>query len=66
MPKEPLTTTTIEHPPLPPQASFIERLVLPTVFGIVIAVVKNPQHAAALKEYLLALRDTISNAYPGE
>lgn len=56
--------TVLQHPPLPSNASFIERIVLPAVFSIVIGVVKNPQHAADLKDYLVALRDAISAAFP--
>lgn len=59
-------TTAIQHPPLPGTATLIERLVLPAVFSVVINTVKNPQHAADLKEYMLAIRDAISSAYPGE
>jgi uncharacterized protein YdgA (DUF945 family) len=59
-------TTTIEHPPLPGTATLIERLVLPAVFSVVINTVKNPKHADDLKEYMLAIRDAISSAYPGE
>jgi hypothetical protein len=60
------TSTTIQHPPLPGTATLIERLVLPAVFSVVIGTVKNPQHATDLKEYMLAIRDAISGAYPGE
>lgn len=61
-----LGTTTLEHPSLPAEASLIERIVLPAVFSIIRAVVKNPVHAAALKEYMLAVRDSINAAYPDE
>jgi len=58
--------TIITHPALPGSATLIERIVLPTVFAIVTGVVKNPAHAETLKEYLLAVRDAINGAYPGE
>lgn len=61
-----LVSTTIHHPALPVNATLIERIVLPTVFAIVTGVVKNPEHAASLKEYLLSVRDAISATYPGE
>lgn len=61
-----MTTTQLSHPVLPDGASLIERIALPAVFAIVIGVVKNPAHSAELQEYLIALRDAISNAYPGE
>lgn len=58
--------TTLSHPPLPQTATMIERIVLPATFAVVISTVKNPTHAAAMKEYMLAIRDAISAAYPGE
>lgn len=59
-------STVLQHPHLPGNISLIERITLPAVFATVQALVKNPEHAANLKDYLLALRDSISGAYPGE
>jgi len=59
-----VTTTQLQHPKLPAGSSLIERIVLPAVFSIVTAVVKNPAHAAELQEYMIALRDAINAAYP--
>lgn len=59
-------STTLQHPPLPSNATLIERIALPMVFSIVIGTVKNPQHAGELQEYMLAVRDAINAAYPGQ
>lgn len=56
----------ISHPPLPATATLLERIVLPAVFSVIISTVKNPRHAAELKDYMLAIRDAISAAYPGD
>jgi len=57
-------TTTLQHPPIPAGASLIERIVLPAVFSVIASSVKNPAHAAELKEYMLAIRDTINAVFP--
>jgi len=59
-----VATTTTQHPKLPAGSSLIEKIALPMVFSVITAVVKDPQHAAALQEYMLALRDAINTAYP--
>lgn len=59
-----VTTTNLQHPKLPADASLIERIALPAVFAIVQASIRNPSHAAELKEYMEALRDALNAAYP--
>lgn len=56
--------TILHHPPLPPGASLIEKIALPFVFSLIVSVIKNPQHATELREYMLAIRDAINLAYP--
>ena len=58
--------TKMEHPALPANATMIERLALPFVFSLVQSVIKNPQHADELREYLTVLRDSLNAAYPEE
>jgi hypothetical protein len=61
-----ITTQTLhlQHPKLPGGTSLIEKIALPAVFSIITSVVKNPDHAAELQEYMIALRDAIDAAYP--
>lgn len=38
--------------------------IIHAALGVITSVVKNPAKKAALKEYLLEVRDAISQAYP--
>jgi hypothetical protein len=63
---QPINTQTLHlvHPKLPTGATLIEKIALPMVFSVITSVVKNPDHAAELQEYMIAVRDAIDAAYP--
>ena len=44
----------------------MEELIILAVLGIVKGAVKNPAKAATLKKYMLEVRDTINELFPGE
>lgn len=63
-PPAPVHSTTIQHPPLPSTASTIEKIALPMAFSIVNTLVRDPEKAEELREYMTPLRDALNEAYP--
>jgi len=59
-------TTTLTHPSLPQNISFIERLVLPVMFSLIMGLVNDPVAADNLKTFLLPVRDALNQTYPAE
>lgn len=60
----PVTKTTLNHPTLPQNISLIERITLPTVFALVMNLMKNDAQRANLQGFFEPIRDALNQAYP--